>query len=302
MGFAQYNDYGPYKMISYEGEFEGDLKNGYGEMVLDNGAVFNGQWQNGIQSYGSFEGMGHKYMGYWKGKLMDIKGIYKAPDGKVYKGEIQNGKFIGVGEFVDKDQIIKGKFEDNMNLSEKGRIITEEMEYEGQIRNGIPHGTGTKHWLDSGEVYSGQWENGVMYGEGKLKMQDLSVYSGGFEFGKFNGEGQILYADNSLVKGAFKKGVISGKGVFKYKTHDQDLREEYVGQFLNGIPHGVGTLTFVNGTLYNGEFKGGMMSGQGKLAIASEKTEVSNNECYIGQFDENKYDGRICLQQVTVNI
>ena len=42
MGFAQYNDYGPYKMISYEGEYEGDLKNGYGEMVLDNGAVYNG--------------------------------------------------------------------------------------------------------------------------------------------------------------------------------------------------------------------------------------------------------------------
>lgn len=41
------------------------------------------------------------------------------------------------------------------------------------------------------------------------------------------------------------------------------------------------------------------MSGQGKLAIASEKTEVSNNECYIGQFENDKYDGKICLSQVT---
>ena len=45
------------------------------------------------------------------------------------------------------------------------------------------------------------------------------------------------------------------------------------------------------GTIYNGEFKNGKMSGQGKLAIASEKTEVSNNECYIGQFEEDRYDG-----------
>lgn len=33
------------------------------------------------------------------------------------------------------------------------------------------------------------------------------------------------------------------------------------------------------------------MSGQGKLAIASEKTEIANNECYIGQFEDDLYDG-----------
>lgn len=37
------------------------------------------------------------------------------------------------------------------------------------------------------------------------------------------------------------------------------------------------------------------MSGQGKLAIASERTEVSNNECYIGQFEDDVYDGKLYI-------
>jgi hypothetical protein len=44
------------------------------------------------------------------------------------------------------------------------------------------------------------------------------------------------------------------------------------------------------------------MSGQGKMAIASERTEVSNNECYIGQFEEDQYDGNLELIQAMVSI
>jgi len=122
MGFAQYNEYAPFKMISYEGEYEKDMRSGYGELMLDNGGVFNGNWMLDLQNYGTFQGMGHKYMGYWKGKLMDVKGIYKTPDGKVYRGEIQNGRFVGEGEFIDTAQIIKGKFENNGDLNEKGSL------------------------------------------------------------------------------------------------------------------------------------------------------------------------------------
>lgn len=257
MGFCQFNGYPPFKIISYEGEFEKDMKSGYGELLLDNGAVYNGQWHQDLESYGSFEGMGHKYMGYWRGKDMDIKGIYKNPDGKVYRGEIKNNKFVGEGEFIDKTQIIKGRFEDNMDLQEngrlsfmKGKILTSELEYEGHIREGKPHGYGTMNWLNTGEVYEGYWENGIMHGEGNLKMEDLSVYFGGFMYGKFDGDGQIVEADQSMIKGTFKQGIITGKGVYKYRPNNLEKREEYVGDFLNGKPHGFGTLKFMNGSLY----------------------------------------------------
>lgn len=52
------------------------------------------------------------------------------------------------------------------------------------------------------------------------------------------------------------------------------------------------------GTIYNGDFKDGAMAGRGKLAIASEKTELSNNETYVGQFEDNLYDGKTKLLTV----
>lgn len=135
MGFAQYNDYGQFKMISYEGEYEKEMRSGYGELTLADGSVFNGNWLMDLQSYGTFEGMGHKYMGHWRGKLMDVKGIYKTPEGKVYRGEIKDGKFSGEGEFVDKSQIIKGRFEANGDLNEKGR--SESSRQDHQHRDGV---------------------------------------------------------------------------------------------------------------------------------------------------------------------
>ena len=74
MGFAQFNEYTPFKMISYEGEYEFDMKTGYGEMLLDNSSTFNGEWTRDLQLYGNFDGSGHKYMGYWVGKMMDKQG------------------------------------------------------------------------------------------------------------------------------------------------------------------------------------------------------------------------------------
>jgi hypothetical protein len=106
------------------------------------------------------------------------------------------------------------------------------------------------NWLTSGEVYEGYWENGIMHGEGTLKMEDLSVYSGGFLYGKFDGEGQIVEADQSMTKGTFKQGIITGKGVYRHRPNNPEKREEYVGEFLNGKPHGFGTLKYINGTIY----------------------------------------------------
>lgn len=125
--------------------------------------------------------------------------------------------------------------------------MTSEKEYEGQIKDGKPHGFGIMHWLTSGEVYEGYWENGIMHGEGTLKMEDLSVYSGGFLYGKFDGEGQIVEADQSMTKGTFKQGIISGRGVYKYRPNNPEKREEYVGEFWAGKPHGFGTLKYING-------------------------------------------------------
>lgn len=126
--------------------------------------------------------------------------------------------------------------------------MTSEIEYEGQIKEGKPHGFGKMHWLTNGEEYEGHWKNGVMHGEGTLKMEDFSVYTGSFLFGKFDGEGQIVMADQSITRGSFKQGAITGSGIHRFKPGNLEKKEEYVGQFLNSIPHGIGTLKYTNGS------------------------------------------------------
>lgn len=150
MGFAQFHNYGNFSRISYEGEFQQGQKFGYGEMLVsglaqsprgtdieggDAFAVFNGEWRNDLQYYGSFSGFGHKYMGFWRGRLMDKEGVYRTPEGKVYRGEIREGRFVGRGEFIDQAQIVKGDFQDNGDLNERGMISSNRPDY--HFRDGI---------------------------------------------------------------------------------------------------------------------------------------------------------------------
>ena len=56
---------------------------------------------------------GHRYMGFWKGYLMNHQGIYYDPKGKMYKGSFDNGKFKGEGELKDEQKLVVGHFEKN---------------------------------------------------------------------------------------------------------------------------------------------------------------------------------------------
>ena len=55
----------------------------------------------------------------------------------------------------------------------------------------------------------------------------------------------------------FSVGVGVGAETIKYEN------SKYVGDALNGVPHGQGTLTFSNGDKYVGEWKDDKAHGQG---------------------------------------
>ena len=54
---------------------------------------------------------------------------------------------------------------------------------------------------ENGDVYEGQWNDGVKHGQGKQTYQkgNIVYYSGGWSNGKKNGEGQIKYRDERPV-------------------------------------------------------------------------------------------------------
>ena len=60
--------------------------------------------------------------------------------------------------------------------------------------------------------------------------------------------------------------------------------EKYVGEFKDGMRNGQGTLTLPTGEKYVGEYKDGMRNGQGAYTSP-------NGQKYVGEFKDNKYNG-----------
>ena len=61
--------------------------------------------------------------------------------------------------------------------------------------------------------------------------------------------------------------------------------DKYVGEHIDGKPHGQGTYTFANGDKYVGKFKNDNLHGQGTYAFA-------NGDKYVGEFNDDKRHGQ----------
>jgi hypothetical protein len=78
--------------------------------------------------------------------------------------------------------------------------------------------------------------------------------------------------------GDCKKGLAHGEGVAQGTDH-------YKGHFFKGLPDGFGTYKWANGSWYEGEWKSGMRSGQGKF--------VSGDSVVSGYWKANRYQGAV---------
>jgi hypothetical protein len=101
-------------------------------------------------------------------------------------------------------------------------------EFRGSMKDGRPDGHGA-YFDRSGLAYEGEWKNGVMEGQGTLKLASADQYTGQFRAGKANGTGR--YVD------------VTG--------------EVFEGQFVDGLREGRGTTTLPNGLIYRSTWSGG---------------------------------------------
>ena len=86
--------------------------------------------------------------------------------------------------------------------------------YEGEVKNGLRHGTGTYKCGTCPSLYMGEWVNGMRHGKGVL------YFDHGYE----------TYYD-----GEWKHGIKDGYGVHKYKSGNV-----YEGQWSDNKRHGKG--------------------------------------------------------------
>ena len=100
--------------------------------------------------------------------------------------------------------------------------------YEGEMKDGEPHGFGTYRWND-GDIYTGEYVNGVRHGKGKFVFASGNYYDGEWANGKYHGHGIFRWSDG----------------------------DEFDGEWQNGQRHGEGKWTYADGRYYTGVWENG---------------------------------------------
>ncbi len=146
--------------------------------------------------------------------------------------------------------------------------------------NNKKHGKGTYTWKN-GDVYVGDWNNGVRQGKGTYTWADGDKYVGSFQNGKMHGYGEYFYNSGTLkhYAGNWRNDVRCGKGTMKYRSGSV-----YTGVFQNNNRHGYGEMLYNDGSSYSGIWENDYMSVLGRYDYAS-------GACYIGGFNKGKFDG-----------
>jgi len=122
-------------------------------------------------------------------------------------------------------------------------------------------------------------------GEPALQQTGFKYY-GTLENGQFAGEGTVIYDSNFRYDGEFQNSKKQGCGRFTYPPNDP-LYREYIGQFQNDFPNGIGKLVFVNGAEYIGQIK----TEGSNLYCQGEGVMILNDGNRIeGTWEKNKHE------------
>lgn len=123
----------------------------------------------------------------------------------------------------------------------------------------------------NGGKYTGGWNlsNGRPDGQGEFTLSNGYTYKGSLINGKAEGHGTIIFPDGNIYEGNFVNDKREGYG--EYTTKDGD---SYKGGFKDNKFHGKGILRYRCGdAVYDGNFKEGKRSGEGKLIVSNKKTK-----------------------------
>ena len=181
-------------------------------------------------------------------------------------------------------------------------IFTDGTMYEGMWANGKCHGRGQLMTLNRHIIYSGEWIDGFMQGQGTYNFDNGDIYIGDWKEGNRHGKGEYILKNGCKYTGEWKDNKRHGKGLFLWtdgsyyegaweidNRHGQGLLHltcgfVYDGNWLNGLMEGRGNCRFPNGFEYQGTYKAGLREGRGSITF-------SEGAVYEGRFKDDRIDG-----------
>mmetsp|Transcript_14778 Transcript_14778/g.19165 ORF Transcript_14778/g.19165 Transcript_14778/m.19165 type:complete len:111 (-) Transcript_14778:360-692(-) len=103
--------------------------------------------------------------------------------------------------------------EEKNDISSGSFVFVDGSTYDGEYNEvddvRLRHGQGT--FADGPDVYSGNWENDVMSGEGKYMFASGAWYNGEFVNGKMEGHGKYKWPDGSSYTGGWRENKMHGE-------------------------------------------------------------------------------------------
>jgi hypothetical protein len=224
----------------------------YREKLYPNGESYQGEFVNGVRD-------GH-------GKLVTSGGT------KIYTGQFVNGLYHGPGTIewlpcIEHNKPIKGR------------------KFKGVFHRGIREGAGEYH-DEIGNIWMGEWKNDFFTGEGILTKSNGEHYEGTWLKGNLHCEkATIKYINGDSYDGAMVYGKRHGEmGYLSYSKG----QGSYVGQFVNGRRHGIGTRHFQD-KWYRGEFQDNEIAGEGNMHYTSD---LGPYHQYKGQWLNGVFHGK----------
>ncbi|XP_035138679.1 radial spoke head 10 homolog B isoform X6 [Callithrix jacchus] len=268
---------------SYEGEKVRGLYEGEGFAAFQGGCTYRGMFSEGLMhgqgTYIWADGL--KYEGDFVKNVPMNHGVYTWPDGSTYEGEVVNGMRNGFGMF---------------------KCSTQPVSYIGHWCNGKRQGKGTIYYNQEGTCwYEGDWVQNVKKGWGIRCYKSGNIYEGQWEDNVRHGEGRMRWLTaNQEYTGQWERGIQNGFGTHTWflkriPNSQYPLRNEYIGEFVNGYRHGHGKFYYASGAMYDGEWVFNKKHGMGQLTFKNGrvfKGEFSND--HIAGFPDLKVEFISC--------
>ena len=227
------------------------------------------------------EEMIYKIPEYEDGKIdLEIKEVFKT-NRSIYYGEInkKNGLAYGRGFLF----LLGGS------------------RYYGYFKNDFFKDGFGKNVNSSGNIYIGQFKDGLNDGYGTLTTHTGRIYSGEWKKDKLEGYCQIKWPDGQIYEGEFGEGTFNGIGILQCNNGDV-----YKGEMENGAINGIGTMDYTDGRFYQGEFKSCIRGDFGIMKWGESQQvfegEWKDSKLKFGLYtwpSGHQYFGNFCNDEIT---